>query len=255
MGYIYKITNKINNKIYIGQTKKTIEQRFQEHLKKAKIHTNRYLYDAMNKYGYDNFIVSQIEECNNNKLDEREIYWIAYYQSNNKKYGYNMTAGGGGGDTWTNNPHKAEMSKKLSQTQKGKKHKMSNEWKWNISKSNKEKKTIQIDKDELKQDIKNFMSIEDICKKYHLSRKTFYNKCKEYFNATPTEIRGDKLTHSNTMKINLDKEQLHQLLLQEKSLEEMANFFNVSKETVRRNIIQYYGKNLKDVRKDVKQQK
>ena len=99
------------------------------------------------------------------------------------------------------------------------------------------------------------MSIEDICKKYHLSRKTFYNKCKEYFNATPTEIRGDKLTHSNTMKINLDKEQLHQLLLQEKSLEEMANFFNVSKETVRRNIIQYYGKNLKDVRKDVKQQK
>ena len=99
------------------------------------------------------------------------------------------------------------------------------------------------------------MSIEDICKKYNLGRKTFYNKCKEFYNATPTEIRGDKLTHSNTMKINLDKEQLHQLLLQEKSLEEMANFFNVSKETVRRNIIQYYGKNLKDVRKDVKQQK
>ena len=99
------------------------------------------------------------------------------------------------------------------------------------------------------------MSIEDICKKYNLGRRTFYNKCKEFYNATPTEIRGDKLTHSNTMKINLDKEQLHQLLLQEKSLEEMANFFDVSKETVRRNILQYYGKNLKDVRKDVKQQK
>ena len=99
------------------------------------------------------------------------------------------------------------------------------------------------------------MPIEEICTKYSISRKTFYNKCKEFFNATPTEIRGDRLTHSNTMKINLDKEQLHQLLLQEKSLEEMANFFDVSKETVRRNIIQYYGKNLKDVRKDVKQQK
>ena len=255
MGYIYKITNKINNKIYIGQTKKTIEQRFQEHLKKAKIHTNRYLYDAMNKYGYDNFMVSQIEECSNNKLDEREIYWIAYYKSNNKKYGYNMTAGGGGGDTWTNNPCKEEMSKKLSQAQKGKKHKMSTEWKQNISKSNKEKKTIQIDKDELKQDIKNFMSIEDICKKYNLGRRTFYNKCKEFYNATPTEIRGDKLTHTNTRKITLDKEQLHQLLLQGKSLEEMAQYFNVSKETVRRNIVNYYGKNLKDVRKDVKQQK
>jgi len=40
-----------------------------------------------------------------------------------------MTAGSGGGDTWTNNPHKEETSKKLSQAQKGKKHKMSIEWK------------------------------------------------------------------------------------------------------------------------------
>ena len=162
MSCIYKITNKINNKVYIGQTKKTIEERFQEHLKKAKIHTNRYLYDAMNKYGYNNFQVSKIEECDNTKLDEREIYWIAFYKSNNKKYGYNMTAGGGGGDTWTNNPHKEETSKKLSQAQKGKKHKMSIEWKQNISKSNKKKKTIQIDKDELKQDIKNYVERQKV---------------------------------------------------------------------------------------------
>jgi len=48
------------------------------------------------------------------------------------------------------------------------------------------------------------MSIEDICKKYNLGRRTFYNKCKEFYNATPTEIRGDKLTHSNSLKIELD---------------------------------------------------
>lgn len=255
MGYIYKITNKMNGKVYIGQTKKTIEERFQEHLKKAKIHTNRYLYDAMNKYGYENFIVSQIEKCPDNNLDEREIFWIAFYQSNNKLYGYNMTAGGGGGNTWINNPHKEETSKKLSQANKGKKHKMSNEWRQNTTQANKEKKTIQINKDEFEKDIKNFMSIEDICKKYNLGRKTFYNKCKTFFGKTPTEIRGDKLTHSNTMKITIDKKQLHQLLLQEKSLEEMAQFFQVSKETVRRSIVEYYGKNLRDVRKDVKQQK
>lgn len=255
MGYIYKITNKMNGKVYIGQTKKTIEERFQEHLKKAKIHTNRYLYDAMNKYGCENFIVSQIEKCPDNNLDEREIFWIAFYQSNNKLYGYNMTAGGGGGNTWINNPHKEETSKKLSQANKGKKHKMSNEWKQNVIQANKEKKTIQINKDEFEKDIKNFMSIEDICKKYNLGRKTFYNKCKTFFGKTPTEIRGDKLTHSNTMKIAIDKKQLHQLLLQEKSLEEMAQFFQVSKETVRRSIVEYYGKNLRDVRKDVKQQK
>lgn len=255
MGYIYKITNKINGKVYIGQTKKTIEERFQEHLKKAKIHTNRYLYDAMNKYGYENFIISQIEKCPDNNLDEREIFWIAFYQSNNKLYGYNMTVGGGGGNTWINNPHKEETSKKLSQANKGKKHKMSNEWKQNITQSNKEKKTILINKNDLEKDIKSFMSIEDICKKYNFSRKTFYNKCKEFFNATPTEIRGDKLKHSNTMKITIDEKQLLQLLLQEKSLEEMAQFFQVSKETIRRSIIEYYGKNLRDVRKDVKQQK
>ena len=206
----------------------------------------------MNKYGYNNFFVSKIEECNDSKLNEREIYWIAFYKSNNKKYGYNMTAGGGGGDTWTNNLHKEETSKKLSIAQKGKKHNMSQTWRDNIIKSNQENKIILINKNDLEKDIKSFMSIEDICKKYNFSRKTFYNKCKEFFNATPTEIRGDKLKHSNTMKITIDKKQLHQLLLQEKSLEEMAQFFQVSKETVRRNIVEYYGKNLKEVRKDVK---
>lgn len=255
MGYIYKITNIVNNKLYIGQTRKTIEERFQAHINKAKQHTNRYLYDAMNKYGYDNFIPSEIEECDDSLLDEREMYWIAYYNTTNKQCGYNMTTGGGGGDTWTNNPNKEETSKKLSAANKGKPHNMPNSWKENITQSNKKNKTIFINKEEFEHDIKNFMPIEEICTKYSISRKTFYNKCKEFFNATPTEIRGDRLTHSNTMKINLDKEQLHQLLLQEKSLEEMANFFDVSKETVRRNIIQYYGKNLKDVRKDVKQQK
>ena len=57
MGYIYKITNTINNKIYIGQTSKTIEERFKAHISKAKQHINRYLYDAMNHYGYENFII------------------------------------------------------------------------------------------------------------------------------------------------------------------------------------------------------
>lgn len=253
MGYIYKITNIVNNKLYIGQTRKTIEERFQMHIKKAKQHTNRYLYDAMNKYGYDNFIPSEIEECDDGLLDEREIYWIAYYNTTNKQYGYNMTIGGGGGDTWTNNSHKEETSRKISEHNKGKHNNPEAIQNW--IEAARKANTIEVNPIELKQDIQNFISVEDICRKYNISRKTFYNKCKEFFNATPTEIRGDRLTHSNTMKINLDKKQLHQLLLQEKSLEEMANFFDVSKETVRKNIIQYYGKNLKDVRKDVKQQK
>ena len=53
------------------------------------------------------------------------------------------------------------------------------------------------------------MSIEDICKKYSFSRRTFYNKCQELFNMTPTEIRGSKLKTTNSMKIYIDKEQLY----------------------------------------------
>lgn len=251
MGYIYKITNIINNKIYIGQTRKTIEERFQAHINKAKQHTNRYLYDAMNKYGYDNFIPSEIEECDDNLLDEREIYWIAYYNTTNKQYGYNMTIGGGGGDTWTNNPNKEEISKKLSAANKGKPHKMPESWKENITLSNKKNKTIFINKEEFERDIKSFMSIEEICDKYSISRRTFYNKCKEFFNATPTELRGDRLTHTNTSKINLDMNVVDNYLKEKKTLKEMANLLNVSQETVRRNIVNHYGKSLREVRKDV----
>ena len=251
MGYIYKIINLSNQKLYIGQTKKTIEERFQNHLKLAKKHINRCLYNAMNKYGYNNFIIEQIEEVPDEQLDDREKYWIAYYNTTNHDYGYNMTAGGGGGDTWTNNPHKAITSQKISEHNKNK-HSIPPVRHKQMIELARQKNTIIIDKKSLEQDIKNFMSIEDICKKYSFSRKTFYNKCQELFNMTPTEIRGSKLKTSNSMKIYIDKDQLHQLLKQEKSLPEMAAYFNVSKETIRRNIVQYYGKNLKDVRKDVK---
>lgn len=251
MGYIYKITNSINGKLYIGQTRKTIKERFQVHIKNAQKHINRYLYDAMNKYGYDNFIPSLIEECEDSLLDEREIYWIAFYNTTDKNIGYNMTIGGDGGDTWTNNPHKKETSKKISENNKGK-HKISSELREKLNIASKEVNTIYVDKNALEEDIKNFMSIEDICKKYNISRKTFYNKCKEFFNATPTELRGNRLTHTNTQKIYLDINQINIYLEENKTLKEMADLLGVSEETVRRAIVNYYGKNLREVRKDVK---
>ena len=94
MGFIYKITNNINNKSYIGKTERSIEIRYKEHLR-HKDYLDLPLYRAFNKYGVENFSVSQIEECDNKDLDNREIYWINYY----KTYldGYNCTAGGEGG--------------------------------------------------------------------------------------------------------------------------------------------------------------
>lgn len=98
MGLIYKITNKINNKVYIGQTTRPLKDRWNQH--KSDIYKfDSALYLAMRKYGIENFSCEEIEKCADKNLDERETYWIKYYNSyintTNSK-GYNMTLGGYG---------------------------------------------------------------------------------------------------------------------------------------------------------------
>lgn len=89
---IYKITNIINGKCYIGQSI-DIERRWQEHLYKNS--TCLLLKYALHKYGVNNFTFEVIEECKPEELNSREIYWIKYYDSFGDN-GYNLTAGGGG---------------------------------------------------------------------------------------------------------------------------------------------------------------
>jgi len=95
---IYKIINNINKKVYIGQSS-NIEKRWQEHISTSQHetyynHTRSLLYPAIKKYGINNFSFEIIEECKLFELDEKEIYWINYYQSNNKEKGYNILSGG-----------------------------------------------------------------------------------------------------------------------------------------------------------------
>lgn len=94
MPYIYKITNKINGKIYVGMTYRTVQERWKEHLNdcKRRRNENRPLYNAINKYGAENFVIEVIEETE--KPEEREKYWIEELGS--FKYGYNATLGGDG---------------------------------------------------------------------------------------------------------------------------------------------------------------
>ena len=99
MGYIYKITNSINKKIYIGKTVRTVPVRFKEHLDRADENYQSYLYNAIRKYGQENFIVETIEEVNDEDINEKEKYWIHFYQSNLKENGYNLTIGGDGNQT------------------------------------------------------------------------------------------------------------------------------------------------------------
>ena len=92
---IYKITNLINNKCYIGQSI-DINRRFSSH-KSYKLKNSDYpLYQAFRKYGVENFSFEVIEECSIAALDEREIYWIDYFDS--YYHGYNQTTGGNSGN-------------------------------------------------------------------------------------------------------------------------------------------------------------
>ena len=93
MGFIYKITNNQNSKIYIGKTSSTLEEKWSKH-KYAYLIYDWHLYRAMRKYGIENFQMEEIEKCSDDILNDRERYWISFYDSYNN--GYNSTEGGDG---------------------------------------------------------------------------------------------------------------------------------------------------------------
>lgn len=94
-GLIYKFTNKINNKNYIGQTTCKLQDRIDKHLKDSKT-DNLYFHKALKKYGINNFNIEILEDkIPLSILDEREIYWIKFYDSYyTSGKGYNLTKGG-----------------------------------------------------------------------------------------------------------------------------------------------------------------
>lgn len=130
---VYKAVNQINGYIYIGITN-NFKQRLREHKSCANSDSYRYqsrFYNAIRKYGFENFKFEIIETVEDRKtLEEREIYWISYYNSTDKKVGYNITPGGTGGKTHDvsgkNNPmygkrYTEEEKKKIGEYSKGRK--------------------------------------------------------------------------------------------------------------------------------------
>lgn len=274
MGYIYKITNKINGKIYIGQTIKTVEERWEQHKKKAKQHPNRYLYDAMNRYGYDNFDIEIIEECPNEKLNEQEIYWIKQLHSfylDKESIGYNMTIGGDGGNTWIINPHKELTSKKISEALKG--HLVSKETREKLSKSKKGQHQIFIDKQELLLKIKNGESIDNLCNYYNASEWTIRHRCKEWFGMSYGQLRElpvKRKTYTWTEEgknshIKANKQRTGERNASYKSLpirdfyndivsgmaaDDLSKKYNISKPTLCKKCKEYFNKGLRELRKE-----
>lgn len=106
--YIYKTTNLLNGKVYIGKA----ENQPDNYLGSGKI-----LKRAIKKYGIDSFSREIIEYCKSrNALNEREIYWIEKFNSTNPNIGYNITKGGTGGNTYENlsEAQMDEIKKKIS---------------------------------------------------------------------------------------------------------------------------------------------
>lgn len=113
---IYKITNKLTNKSYIGQTKRTLENRFKAHLYEARTYKyNMYLHNSIRKYGDKVFIIDLIEECSADDVAERERYWIRSLNTLQPN-GYNEHEGGKGGCLNAS----PELREKLSKAKKGK---------------------------------------------------------------------------------------------------------------------------------------
>lgn len=94
-GKIYIIKNKVNDKVYIGQTVMTLNERFKSHLKPSvcKTRGSYKLYNAINKYGAENFYCELICETTDlETLNDLEMYYIDKY--NSYENGYNSTRGG-----------------------------------------------------------------------------------------------------------------------------------------------------------------
>lgn len=186
MGYIYKITNKINNKIYIGQTiKQRATDRFSQHRYRAR-HLNEekgnsYLYKAMNCHGVDNFDFEVIEEVENSLLNEREIYWISFYNSLVPN-GYNLTAGGEGTKGYSRQQTLEEKEKR----------KESNKQFYLVYPEEREK---------LRQRTKQLWQDEEYRKKVTESNKKFYQEHPDKFKGENNPMYGKKHTQEALDKI------------------------------------------------------
>lgn len=92
---IYKITNIVNGKVYIGGTE-DFKRRFKHHIVSlnGQFHRNEHLQRAWNKYGKDSFKFEPIYCCNKQDLDSSEIFFINTFNAMDRNYGYNMKLGG-----------------------------------------------------------------------------------------------------------------------------------------------------------------
>ena len=189
---IYKMTNKVNGKVYIGQTTRELDERTKEHIRHNEIIVDK----AIQKYGIENFTVEQIDlAVNIDELNQKEMYWIEHYDCITPK-GYNQCYGGnntcgyhhkeeskqkmsikksqnyiGEGNPFYNKTHSEESRKKMSEARKGLKH-LTEEQIKRLRESHHTVKVINVDTGEV------FDSIKDAGLKYNIEPTHITRVCK-----------------------------------------------------------------------------
>ena len=114
---IYLILNLINGKMYIGQTKFSLMKRWKNHIAHSRDGRDTYFANTIKKYGSKSFWLFTIEEnLSLEEANEREEFWIKYYDTCNKTHGYNLQSGG------KNRFHSEESKLKIGEKSKGRKH-------------------------------------------------------------------------------------------------------------------------------------
>lgn len=165
--FIYKITNKVNGKIYIGQVyNKSVQDRFERHIREANPKHHIVLDRAIYKYGKENFVCEQIDSANSlEELNQKEKYWIKFYNSTNKNIGYNLTDGGEGGNTYMfkSEEEMDEIKHKISIANSGKNNAQS-----------KQIKALNV----ITNEVIHFDTLHDACKHFnHKQKYSFVKHC------------------------------------------------------------------------------
>jgi len=245
--FIYKVTNLLNGKIYIGQT----------HFKRENyLGSGNLISQAVEKYGPENFVKEYIDEASTQEeLDEKEKYWIKCLDSQNKEIGYNIAEGG-----WNCFTMNDEIKEKISHTLKGKYigenafrygMKLTEEHKDAISKGNTGKKLSDETKKKLSEAHTGKKLSDETKKKLSEAHKgktlTVEHRQKISENGkgrTYTEEQKERLRSANLNKTQLHSRTISALCIESNmelnfnNISAAARHFNVSRHRVKNNLIE-----------------
>lgn len=234
---IYKITNLVNGKIYIGKTsrfekrKKGYYQKSLGKYKKESRISKSLITQALQKYGFENFKFEIIEEVLTPEiLNEREKFWIRTFNSVDKSIGYNIALGGNGGDLFTNHPNKEAYREKIVKATSGKNNKMYGRSVYSVWVEKYGKDVAEIKYSDWKKNIKRGHSLKSEEQKSEIGKRI----------SKSTKGRAFSQTHrvnlSEHNKIRFEKENILSMLSNGMTSPEISNNYNVSEDTLNRKL-------------------